>query len=290
MKIHLSQYAGFCDGVARAYKIVEKAAKNKKTKKPIFMLGSLVHNDDVVKRIEEMGVKKINFDKNIKNTFKKWRGKIGTVVVTAHGFGPDIYDFAKKEKIEIIDTTCPRVFKVQRLAKAFSARGSQVIILGEKNHKEVKGIFEWAGKNAQIIETEKDLRKLKLDRKRKIVLVSQTTQNEEFFKKISQKLEKENYKLKIFNTVCDTTHNRQNEVKKMAEKNELVVIIGSTRSSNSKRLWEISREINPLTFFVENAGKIKKAWFKNIRRVGVMAGASTPKWIIDKTVKRIQSF
>jgi len=289
MKINLSQYAGFCDGVDRAYKIVEQASKNKKTKKPIYMLGSLVHNEDVVKRIQKMGVKKISFEKNLKNTFGKIKGKIGTIVVTAHGFGPALYSYAEKNNIDILDTTCPRVFKVQRLAKVFAARGSQVIILGEKNHKEVKGIFEWAGKDAKIIEGEKDLQKLKLDKKKEVVLVSQTTQNENLFLKISAELGKK-YETQIFNTVCDTTHNRQSEVKKMAQENEVMIVIGSAHSSNSNRLYEISHELNPETYFVENAKKIKKAWFKNVKKVGVTAGASTPKWIIQEVVKKLKTF
>jgi len=288
MKINLSQYAGFCDGVDRAYKIVQIASQNKKTKKPIYMLGSLVHNEDVAKKIEKMGVKRIALDKNVANTFKKLKNKIGTIVVTAHGFGPALYEYAEKNGIDILDTTCPRVFKVQRLAKAFAERGAQVIILGEKNHKEVKGIFEWAGKKAQIIEGEKDLKNLKLDKKKEVVLVSQTTQNESLFYRIADALQNKKYKIKIFNTACDTTHNRQEEVQKMAKENEVMIIIGSTHSSNSNRLNEISLELNSQTYFVENAKKIKKSWLKNIKTIGVMAGASTPKWIISEVVKKIK--
>ncbi len=290
MKITLSRYAGFCDGVDRAYKMVKKASHNKKTQKPIYMVGSLVHNESVVAKIEKMGVKKIVLDKSVQNTFKNIKGKIGTIVVTAHGFGPALYFYAQKNKIDLIDTTCPRVFKVQRLAKAFAGRGAQVVILGEKNHKEVKGIFEWAGKKARIIETEKDLEKLKLDRKKEVVLVSQTTQNENLFQKIANALRQKKYSVKIFNTICDTTHTRQREVQKMATKNEAMVIIGSLHSSNSNRLNEISLKLNPQTYFIENAKKIKKTWFQNVKKVGIMAGASTPEWIISDVVKKLKSF
>jgi len=299
MHITLSQYAGFCDGVEKAYKIVEKASQNKKTKKPIYMLGSLVHNEDVVRKIQKMGVKKVVFEGSVKKTFEKIKGKIGTIVVTAHGFGPALYFFAKKNGIDIIDTTCPRVLKVQRLAKVFSERGSQIIILGEKNHKEVKGIFEWAGKKAKIIEDESDLKKIKLDRKKETVLISQTTQNEKLFQKISDELGKNKYplrtrieasKIKIFNTICDTTRNRQGEVKKMAKENEVMIIIGSNHSANSNRLSEISKGLNSQTYFVENEKNIRKIWFKNCKKVGVMAGASTPKWVIQDVLKKIRSF
>jgi len=290
MKINLSRYAGFCDGVDRAYKIVERASQNKKTKKPIYMLGSLVHNEDVVSKIEKMGVKKIVFDKNISNTLKKLKNKIGTIIVTAHGFGPALYEYAQKNGIDILDTTCPRVFRVQRLAKAFAERGAQVVILGEKNHKEVKGIFEWAGKKAQIIEEEKDLKKIKLDKKREVVLISQTTQNENLFEEIAEKIKKKNNKLKVFNTICGTTHNRQQEVKKMAKENNVMIIIGSAHSSNSNRLNEISKELNPKTYFIDNANKIEKKWFQGVKKNGVSAGASTPKWIIEAVLKKIRKF
>ena len=299
MKITLSQYAGFCDGVDRAYKIVEKASKNKKTKKPIYMLGSLVHNEDVVKKIEKMGVKKLVFEGSVKKTLKGVKGKIGTIIVTAHGFGPALYNYANKNGIEIIDTTCPRVIKVQRLAKIFSDRGSQLVILGEKKHKEVKGIFEWANKKGKIIGDDLDLKKLKLDSKKEVVLISQTTQNEKLFKKIADGLTKKKYpirtrieasKLQIFNTICNTTHKRQEETRKMAEVNDVMVVIGSTRSSNSNRLNEISCELNSQTYFIADEKNIRKNWFKNCKKVGVMAGASTPKWVIQNVLKKIESF
>jgi len=290
MRITLSQYAGFCDGVDRAYKMVEKASRNKKTQKPIYMLGSLVHNEEVVKKIQKLGVKKISFEKNVKTTFQKVKGKIGTIVVTAHGIGPELYAYAEKNNIQILDTTCPRVFKVQRLAKAFAGRGAQVVILGEKNHKEVKGIFEWTGKKAQIIEGEKDLPKIKLDKKRAVVLISQTTQNEKLFEEIAEKLKKKSGKVEIFNTICDTTHNRQQEVKKLAKENDLMLVIGSAHSSNSNRLNEISKELNPKTYFIDSAKKIEKKWFREVKKVGVTAGASTPRWIISEVLKKIKSF
>jgi len=287
MKINLSRYAGFCDGVDRAYKIVERASKNKKVKKPIYMLGSLVHNENVVERIEKMGIKKVSFNKSVEKTFSKIK-KIGTIIVTAHGFGPALYEYAQKNNIAILDTTCPRVFRVQRLAKAFASRGAQVVILGEKNHKEVKGIYEWAGKKAQIIEAEKDLVKLKLDKKREVILISQTTQNENLFEEIAEKLKKKNKKVKIFNTICDTTHNRQQEVKKMAKENEVMIVIGSVHSSNSNRLNEISKELNLKTYFIDSAKKIEKKWFQDVKKVGVSAGASTPKWIIEAALNKIK--
>lgn len=279
MKITLSQYAGFCDGVDRAYKIVKKVSQNKKIKKPIFILGSLVHNKEVVKKISEMGIRKISREDLLKK-------KISTLIITAHGVGPDIYNFCDEKNIDIIDVTCPKVLKVQRLAKAFSERKNNIIIIGDKNHKEVKGIFEWTGKKAKVVSEESDLKKIKFDLKSKIFIISQTTQNQDFVKEIFKKLKRKYKKTELVDTLCFTTHSRQNEIKILAGNNDAVVIIGSPESANSRRLWEIAREINPRSYFVEKATQIKKNWFKNCQKVAISAGASTPDW----TIKSVVSF
>ncbi len=281
MKIFLSKYAGFCDGVKRAYDIVEKISKDKNIKKPVFVLGSLVHNQDVVKKIEEMGIKKLNFDGNIKKFFALHKGKIGTIVITAHGIGPEFYIEAQKRGMGIIDTTCPKVLKVQRLAKHFCEKSYQLVLIGEKKHKEVRGIYEWSGKKAKIIESEKEAENIKFDPKRKIAVISQTTQNEDLVKKIIKKLElRYPKKVESFDTLCDTTHERQGETKKMAERTDAMIIIGSPESANSTHLWKISKKINPKSYFIEKQGDIDEKLLKKCQKVGISAGASTPDWII----------
>ncbi|MFA5777122.1 MAG: 4-hydroxy-3-methylbut-2-enyl diphosphate reductase [Parcubacteria group bacterium] len=283
MKITLSQYAGFCDGVKRAYDIALKISKDKKVKKPIFVLGSLVHNNDVVRKIEKMGIGKISFDGNIDKFFSSNKRKIGTLIVTAHGIGPKFYKLAKEKNIDVIDTTCPKVIKVQRLAKLYSDRNYQVIIIGEKMHKEVKGIFEWSNEKAIIIDNEKDIKNIKLNPKKKIAIISQTTQSEDFVKKISDMIRKEYPKsTEIFDTLCLTTRDRQGEVKEMAKNNDVIIIIGSPDSANSTHLWKIAKKINSRSYFVKRAGDIKKNWFENAKKIGISAGASTPLWIIER--------
>jgi len=289
MKISLSQYAGFCDGVERAYVMVERMIDDPKIKKPIFILGSLVHNQDVVKRIEKMGVKKIHVDRNVFKTLDKMKSKIGILVITAHGIGPKIYDFAEKKGIAVVDTTCPRVIKVQRLAKIFKERNNQIVIVGEKDHKEVQGIYEWADRKAVFVETDKEFRKLKLDPKKKISVISQTTQNQEFVKKAWEYIKNKYKNVEIVDTICLTTQNRQDEVRKKAGKNDIVIVIGSPESANSTRLWEIAEEINPRSHFIERAGQIKNSWFKNCQKAWLTAGASTPKWIIDEVMEKIKN-
>ncbi|HPN96679.1 MAG TPA: 4-hydroxy-3-methylbut-2-enyl diphosphate reductase [Candidatus Moranbacteria bacterium] len=282
MEIHLSQFAGFCDGVKRAYEMVMTTDMSR-IKSPVFVLGSLVHNNEVNKKIEERGIKKIERD----FFFSAKPGEIGTVIITAHGVGPDVYKIAKKKGIDIIDTTCPKVIKVQRLAKVFSERGNKIILVGDKDHKEVRGINEWGGGKAVVISREKDLEKLDFEKEEKIAVLSQTTQNEDLYKKIAVEISRKFPSAEIIHTTCGTTHLRQEEIKKMAVDNDLVLIIGSLASANSGRLYGIAEKINKNSHFIEKANDIKKEWLMKAKKVGISAGASTPPWVIEKVLKRV---
>jgi 4-hydroxy-3-methylbut-2-enyl diphosphate reductase len=284
MKITLSKYAGFCDGVDRAYEIAEELAKNRKTPRPIFVLGSLAHNADVVKRIEEMGIKKISVENNLIKFLQSSKIKIGTLIITAHGIGPNIYDFARQKGINLVDATCPKVIKVQRLVRNFSKKNYQLIIIGERSHKEVRGIFEWANKEAFFVEKKEDLKKIKLDPSKKIAIISQTTQNKDFVKNVINSIRKKYPKAEAVDTLCATTHNRQNEIKKIAKNNDVLIVIGSPESANSRRLWEIGKKSNSKTYFLEKADFIQKKWFKDCEKVGITAGASTPSWAIKEVI------
>lgn len=284
MKVTISKYAGFCDGVDRAYKIVEELAKDKKNHRPIFVLGSLVHNADVMKKIEALGIEKIS-----QNDLKNPNFEIKTLIITAHGVGPDIYALTRRKKIKVVDTTCPKVIRVQKLAKNFAANGCQIIIIGEKDHKEVKGIYGWAKNKALIIENEKDLQKLKLNPNKKIAIISQTTQNRDLIRKITANIRKKYKQAEIIDTLCLTTHSRQEEVKKMAKNNDILIVIGSPESSNSTRLWEVAGKINPRSHFIERSSQLKKEWFATGQKIGVTAGASTPGWVIDAVVENLKA-
>ncbi|HPN54835.1 MAG TPA: 4-hydroxy-3-methylbut-2-enyl diphosphate reductase [Candidatus Moranbacteria bacterium] len=289
MEITLSQYAGFCEGVERAYDIVEKVAKDPETKRPVFVLGSLVHNDEVVRKIEEMGIKKISVDGNLMGFLNSAKKEIGTLIITAHGIGPKIYKFAEKNNINLIDTTCPKVIKVQRLAESFSKRGYQLVIIGEKNHKEIKGIYEWAKEKAFIVENQEDLQNINLDPEKKVAVISQTTQDREFFEQSAKQIKEKYPQAEIINSICMTTHDRQTEIKELARKNDIVIVIGSPKSANSNRLWEIAKNINSKTYFIEREDELKEGWFANCKKVAIAAGASTPRWIIEDVTRKLKS-
>jgi len=282
MLVTLSQFAGFCDGVKRAFEIVTSLAE-KDVKRPVFVLGSLVHNQDVVERIEKMGIKKIS----VEDFRSAKKGAVGTIIVTAHGIGPWLYEKVRENEIDIIDTTCPKVIKVQRLARYFVKKGATVILAGDKEHKEVKGIDEWGEGKTIIVSSENEVDEIDIQEEKKIVLLSQTTQNREAVKKIYERLVKKYPQAEMIDTICSTTFYRQKEVEKLARVNEAVLVIGSPESANSKRLFEIARSVNPCTYFIENASGILPQWLKGMEKIAVTAGASSPDWVIEEVLASI---
>ena len=276
MKITAAKHSGFCFGVKRAYDL---ACQNSKKCKKLYILGKLVHNNDVCRDLKKRGVREIRSINDVKE---------GTIIFTAHGIGPSLYEKARKKGLKIIDTTCPKVMKAQRLAKNFAGKDCQIIIFGDKNHKEVKSIFEWSGKKAEIIGSLAELKKIKIYKNKKYCLVSQTTQNTQEFEKIVGYLMGKLKNFFFFNTICESTNDRQEEVRKLAKHNDAVIVIGGRDSANSNMLYEISKKINPKTFFIENAKQLKKSWFDGIKRIAISAGASTPEWIINDVITRIK--
>jgi len=248
----------------------------------------LVHHNCVMERVGEMGIRKIDFAGSISEVADKITDEIGTLVITAHGIGPKIFELAKEKGIDVVDTTCPKVMKAQRLAKVFLDRNYQIIIIGEKKHKEVQGIFRWANKNAQVISSREDIEELNLDAGKQIAVVSQTTQNKDLVDELAEFILKKYPKAEILDTVCMTTKNRQEEVAKIAKENEAVLVIGAKESSNSNRLFEIAKNINDESYFIERLTDIKKEWLNGIKSIGVTAGASSPKWVIDEVVEYLR--
>ena len=283
MEIYLSRYAGFCSGVARAYQLVSSLNMNS-AKSPVYILGHLVHNEDVVKKVKEKGIREISR----KEFFNDQSKKIGTLIITAHGVEPNIYQLAKKRKIEVLDTTCPKVIKVQKLAQSFAKRNYEIVLVGDKNHNEVEGINAWGNGKAKIISSEDDFGKIKFLEDKKIVVLSQTTQSEDFFQKVAQLVKQEFPQARILSTLCDATHKRQEEIKKLARKSDVVIIIGSKTSANSRRLFEIASLINSQSYFISNAQGINKRWFSQAKKITVTAGASTPDWIIKDVINKLK--
>lgn len=277
MKLTVGKYSGFCFGVKRAYDL---ACVNSKNCSDIYILGKLVHNDDVCEDLKKRGIREIKALKDAKNA---------TVMFTAHGIGPHAYEKAQARGLKIIDTTCPKVMKAQRLAKSYAKKGNQIIVFGDKDHEEVKSILEWSGDRAKIVSGLEEAKKININKNKRYCLISQTTQNVEELKRIDNYLRHKLPHFVSFSTICDSTDNRQKEVRKLAKKNEAIIIIGGKDSANSKRLYEIAKSINLKSYFIENAKQLKKSWFNDIKKIAVSAGASTPKWAIEDVIARIKN-
>lgn len=243
------------------------------------MLGEVVHNEEVVKKIKSQGVGLV---KDIKKIPKN-----SLVILSAHGHSPKIYQDAKKAGLEIVDATCPMVKKVHILGKMLAKEGYFVLIVGDKKHQEVRAIFDQVksiSNNIKIIENVEQAKKLKSSPiGQKIGIISQTTRSLENFGEIAGEISKNFNEIKILNTICDATRFRQAAAKDLARKVDLMIIVGSFHSANTNRLAAICKEIVP-THQVNSAKDLNKNWFKNKSAVGVTAGASTPSWIIDDVI------
>ena len=264
MEINLAKSAGFCFGVKRALGIaLETAAKEKR----VEMLGDIVHNEEVVSQVKRAGIRKIK-------RLGKGKGKI--LLIRAHGTSTDIYKKVRTLGYKIIDATCPMVREIHKIAKENEKRGYRIIIIGDKKHDEVQGILGQLKKKVLVIDSSKDISK-KVKGITKGTVVVQSTQNLEKTLKIVKALDKHIKELKFFNTICEPTRRKQKEIKEMAAKNKLIIIIGSKTSANTKRLYEISKSINKQTFWIQSKDEIKLAWFRKVSSVGITAGASTPE-------------
>jgi len=276
MEINLAKSAGFCFGVKRALSIAFKTAR---TKNKIEMLGNIVHNEDVIKQVVASGIKKVNSLKD---------GKAKTLLIRAHGAPRKTYKKANQLGYKLVDATCPMVKEIHKIAKDWEKKGYQIIIVGDKKHDEVKGISGQLQTKAIVVESKKDISNRNLRKFQKAVVVVQSTQNAEKVVVIFKKIKKHIKNLKIFNTICKPTIRKQEEIKKMPLENDVMLIIGSRTSANTKRLYEISKSLNKKSHWVAGDYQIKPQWFKNAKKVGITAGASTPASTTKKVIKRIK--
>jgi len=277
MKVNLANSAGFCFGVRRAINIAMETAK---TNQPVFMLGDIVHNEEVVKKIQETGIKKIN---------RLSSGKGKTLLIRAHGCSKKTLQRAKELGYSIIDATCPTVKEIHAIAKKLENKGFKIIVIGDKSHDEVKGIVGQLKTKAIIIDNLKNIPIKKIRLLKRAGVVVQSTQNLDKVQKIIDILGKNIGKLEFHNTICKPTRAKQNEIKVMPLENDLVIIIGSRTSANTKRIYEISKSLNKRSYWVNSSREIKKSWLVKAKNIGITAGASTPESTIQKVLQEIKT-
>jgi len=272
MKIIFSKNLGFCSGVIRALSIANQAIT--KDPKPIQFLGSLVHNELVTDEIKKRGVKFIKDPQQAKE---------GTIIIQAHGF-PFFEDKISKE-ILIRDATCPLVKRAQIIAEDLYKKNYQVIIIGDKNHPEVKGINSRTGNTSIIVEDTIQAKRLNLPKDKKIGVLSQTTQNRENVKRILDILLKKSKNIEFFDTICPEVEKRQKELNKIFKKCDGILVIGSRTSANTTRLFLLAKEKQKKAFWVNSLEELKKKEIKGVSVLGVVSGTSSPNWEIEK-IKR----
>jgi 4-hydroxy-3-methylbut-2-en-1-yl diphosphate reductase len=274
MKINLAKTAGFCFGVKRAIDIAFKSAESGEK---VFMLGDIVHNEEVVKQIRKSGIKKIK---------KLLAGGNNALLIRAHGADLSTLQRAAQLGYKIIDATCPMVKEIQKTARSMEEKGYRVIIIGDKKHDEVRGIVGHLKGEAVVIDELKNIPLNTINNIQRGAVVVQSTQNIDKVLKIVEILEKNIPEVLFFNTICKPTRIRQEEIKKMPLENDVIIVIGSKKSANTKRLYEISASLNKKSYWINSKDDIRQDWFRGARNVGITAGASTP----DSTTRDIINF
>ena len=280
-KINLAKHAGFCFGVKRAIKIAQEMAKSRYR---IEMLHEIVHNEQVVKDIEKLGLRKVK---------RLRKGKNKALLVQAHGMPKNIIKKAKDLGYKIIDATCPMVYEIHKIAMSMEKKNRKIIIIGDKNHIEGKGIAGNIKSKPLIVESEKDIPIDKIKRMQKGAVVVQSTQNVQKVENIIGVLKKNIKDLNAFNTICAITRKKQKEIQTMPLDNDIMIIVGSKKSANTKRLYEISKSLNKHTYWVESPKDLRNVWFKEVLNkevlnIGVTSGASTPDYLTQDVIGRIK--
>ena len=273
MKIEMAKSYGFCFGVKRAIKIAESAGE-------AATIGELIHNAEEINRLRQnFGVKTLEGVSEIKDEQK--------LIIRTHGIQKDDLQNLKAQNKQLIDATCPFVTKPQQIVEKMSAEGYDIVIFGDKNHPEVKGVKSYAKSRVFVIMDTKELQDVKLGPR--VALVSQTTKKIESFTKIADFLMQRARELRIFNTICNATLENQGAVKSLSQKADVMIIVGGKNSSNTKQLFLISQNFCKDSYLIENENELERSWFENKSLCGISAGASTPDWIIKKVVARIES-
>jgi len=275
MKVILAENAGFCFGVKRAIKLAFESTKN--SNPPIYSLGPLIHNPQQVEFLSQKGIYEISDLESLKPD--------DVLIIRSHGTTPSVIDFAKTKGIKIVDATCPFVVNAQKLAQKLNSEGYQVVIVGEGDHPEVIGIMGFANNSAWVIDNANAVSDL--PHKKRIGVIAQTTQSFENFREVTSALLGRCDELRAFNTICHATAQRQESAKELAQKVDLMIVIGGHNSANTNRLATLCSQYVP-TYHIETAEEIDESWFNGIETVGVTAGASTPEWIINDVIEKLR--
>ena len=273
MEIRKAKVQGFCFGVAITVKKAEESISNRRD---VTTLGHVVHNPQTVATLEANGLRNATSVDEVDS---------GALFVRAHGLPVEVFEKAKAKGLEIIDATCPMVTKIHVQAEKLKAEGYKIIVIGDPSHPEVKGTLSHVP-GAWCIETVEDV--AKLPRGSRMGVVVQSTYSRERFSDIVKALSEKYYEVRAVNTICTDTNNRQSEALRLAEEVDVMVVVGGKTSANTKHLAELSESHGARAYHIEGPDELKSEWFDGIRVAGLMSGASTPGWLVDKVQARME--
>jgi (E)-4-hydroxy-3-methyl-but-2-enyl pyrophosphate reductase len=275
MEIVVADHAGFCFGVQRSVEMAERALRDREE---LVCIGPLIHNRQVVAELEARGLRVVSsMDEVVSGA---------AAMIRAHGTGPTAYEDAEGRGITLIDATCPFVQRAQRAAASLADEGYQVLVVGERDHPEAQGIVEHTGGRANVVEDPGEIDEFGLARR--VGVVAQTTQSSAKFAQVVAAVVPHARDIKVANTICDATSQRQQAALNVARQVDLMLVIGGRHSANTTRLAEICTASGTPTHHIESPDEMEREWLEGAQRVGVTGGASTPVSAIADTVARVE--
>ncbi|MGD1075170.1 MAG: 4-hydroxy-3-methylbut-2-enyl diphosphate reductase [Thermodesulfovibrionales bacterium] len=273
VEILIVKTAGFCFGVKRA--IDTTFAKAEKQREGVFTFGPLIHNPQVIEKLRAKGVAP---------TEDICCDDIKALIIRTHGISLHLMEKATQRGYEVIDATCPFVKKAQHFAKLLKEEGYQVVILGDREHPEVRGLMGYGGNDVLVTDGREQLPALR----NRVGIVVQTTQPVEALKKLCNRIIEQSKEIKVYNTICNSTALRLMETEEMAKKVGVMIVVGGRNSANTTQLARLCASLPVRTYHIETAVELEREWFAGVERVGITAGASTPEWIIRDVQERIK--
>ena len=277
MNVIVAKTAGFCFGVKRAVdQVYQQIEAGRKDSKKIYTFGPIIHNEEVVRDLEEKGVQVLNTEEELKEL------KEGTVIIRSHGVSRHIYEILDRDGIEVVDATCPFVKKIHKIVEEQCQAGTRVVIIGNKDHPEVQGIRGWGDERTLTVDSAEDAEAADIPEGEKVCIVSQTTFNYNKFKELVEIFSKKRYDICVLNTICNATQERQVEARDIASRVDAMIVIGGKNSSNTQKLYDICRKECNNTYFIQTLGDFNPEGLSSVRNVGITAGASTPNYIIEE--------
>ena len=295
MAVILAETAGFCFGVKRAVdKVYEQVGKEN-----VYTFGPIIHNEEVVKDLENKGVRVIHSVEELKTvpretavpdgTTEPKTAPFGTVIIRSHGVAKEVYEEIKAQGFEIIDATCPFVLKIHRIVEEESKKGKSIVIIGNEHHPEVEGIKGWSTAKTYFVDTVENAENFKAEADEELCVVSQTTFNYKKFQELVEIISEKGYNITIRNTICNATEERQTEAKEIAGKADAMIVIGGRSSSNTRKLYEICKNECEDTYYIQTLRDLDLYKFNSAGCIGITAGASTPNNIIEEVHTNVRA-